>query len=333
MSKSRTRKKTTPVRRNVRKGGDLQRLHIKVNSPRIVMHQVVSGLVKGVKCFICLLLLGLVFYGVYRGVEHLFIGNEKYRLRNIEVVDENGALNHGALDAKRAAELAKDEEGNDLIDLHKTIFAVNVNRVQEILSNLPEIEKCEVERRLPDTIKITVTERVPKAWIKCDFLGFSDRAIGGVLIDEHGFTFPCLKTQLESAKNLPVIIMNKAQGEDFQHGFKTGSQDLMITLDLIQLSNEAGARAEWLPRQIELTNDYSLTVICNDGVSAVFGMHDHQRQINDFISIREHCLMKNRQIKKMNLIPEINIPVEFKNATAALNDGPVLVKPGLPADR
>ena len=326
MSKSRTRKKTTPVRRNVRKGGDLQRLHIKVNSPRIVMHQVVSGLVKGVKCFICLLLLGLVFYGVYRGVEHLFTGNEKYRLRYIDVVDEKGDIYQGTLQANRIVELALDEDGNQLIDLEKTIFVVDVDAVREILSALPEIETCEVERRLPGTIKITVKERVPRAWIKCDSLGFPGRANHGVLIDESGFTFPCLEKQFEAVKNLPVITMNKAHGEDFQHGFKTGSQDLMIALDLIKLSRESGARAEWLPDEIELTNDYSMTVICNDRVRAIFGMHDHQRQINDFISIREDCLKKNRQINQMNLIPKINIPVQFKAPNNAPKNGPVLIK-------
>lgn len=322
MAKSRTRKKTTPVRRNVRKGGDLQRLHIKVNSPRIVMHQVISGLVKGVKYFICLLLLALVCYGSYRGVEHLFTGNEKYRLRYINVVDENGDIYQGCLQANRIVELARDEDGNELIDLEKTIFLVDVDTLKEVLSTLPEIEKCEVERRLPDTIKIMVKDRVPRAWIKCAFLGFPGRAINGVLIDEHGFTFPCLENQYEAVKNLPVITMNKARSEDFQHGFKTGCQDLMIALGLSKQLHEAGSRAEWLPDQIELTNDYSITLICNDGVTATFGMHDHQRQINDFISIREFCGKNNRQVERMNLIPKINIPVEFKSSPE-----PVLIKP------
>ncbi len=57
MARSKARRKTTAVQRNVRQGGDLQRLHIKVSSPRIVMYQVMRGMGKSLKVLLGLMLL------------------------------------------------------------------------------------------------------------------------------------------------------------------------------------------------------------------------------------------------------------------------------------
>ena len=62
-------------------------------------------------------------------------------------------------------------------------------------------------------------------------------------------------------------------------------------------------------------------------------MYDHQRQLNDFVSIREHTLKTSRDVEHVNLIPKINIPVKFAGADAAIqqqNLTPIFIQP---ADR
>ena len=325
MARSRARRKTTAVQRNVRQGGDLQRLHIKVSSPRIVMYQVMRGMSKGLKYFICLVLLGSAVYGGYRGVERLFLKNEKYDLREIDL-QTNGYLDH-----TRVVDLAG-------IDLNATIFAVNIEGVRDSLSALPEVVHCEVERRLPGTLKIKIQERVPVAWIQCEPVGFLGCQPDGVLIDENGITFPCEGGLWQASKDLPVIIIRTAKSENFVHGSKAEHIDLTRALHLMKTVSEADVREEWLARQIELINDYSMELVCNDGSRAVFGMYDHVRQVEDFITIHEHCLAENiksggaegkHEIKQMNLMPKMNIPVEFEKQTAPL-DKPVLIKPRIP---
>lgn len=298
MSRSKSRRKTTPLRRNVPKGGDFQRLHIKVSSPRIVMHQVMTGLIKSVKYGTCLILLSLISYGGYIGYHQLYKDNPYYRLQAIEV-DTNGHL-HPA----RVADLAA-------LNLDATVFDIDLDKVQKILSELPEIERCELERRLPGTLKITVRERAPVAWLECEALGWPGCGDGGILVDQNGFTFPSGEALWQASRNLPVIFLREAREEDFEHGVKSEHDDLMLALGLMEKMRVV--RAEWNAVKIDLASDYSIEVTSRDGVKAVFGMSDHQRQVEDMISIREHCRNEKRpKIKSINLIPRKNIPLEFE---------------------
>ncbi|MBT8045295.1 MAG: FtsQ-type POTRA domain-containing protein [Verrucomicrobiae bacterium] len=310
MSFFKTRKKTTRSRRNAGKGGDLQKLHIKVSSPRIVMFQVMNGIGKGVKYFIILALLGLICVGGYKGIQHLFLGNEKYRLQEVDL-QTNGHLNHA-----RVVELTG-------IDLNASIFAIDTDHVHSTLQNLPEVIACDVERRLPGTLKIKILERVPAVWIECESLGFPGRRNGGVLADKNGITFPCEGELWQAARDLPVIVVKTAKSDAFKHGSKVTHTDFLRALHLIKTFETANVREQWLPERVVLINDYSMKAVCNDGSYAIFGMYDHDRQLDDFISIREHSLRTNRIVKHINLIPKKNIPVKFVG-------DPILVKPKRP---
>ena len=309
MARSKPRRKTTAVRRNTRLGGDLQKLHLKVSSPRIMMHQARHMIGKGVKWGGVAIMLALIVFGGYRGVQHLFLKNEKYNLQEIDL-HTNGHLDHASV-----VDLAG-------IDLKANIFAVDTEKVRDTLIALPEVIDCVVERRLPGTLKIKIEERIPILWIECESLGFSGRRDGGILVDENGITFPCERAVWSEVIDLPVVVVKVAKSEDFQHGSKTTHADLLRALNLVKTFYTADAREEWLPEQVDIINNYSIEVISNDGSNAVFGMYDHKRQLDDFVTIREHSLKAKRKIEHINLIPRKNIPVKFAGA-------PVLVKPGL----
>ena len=311
MNKSKFRRKTTPIKRDVRKGGDLHCLHIKVSSPRIVMHQIMSGIGKGIKCGVLLVLLALIAYGGHRGVKHLFLGNEKYRLQEIDL-QTNGSLDHA-----RVLELTG-------IQLRDTIFAVDTGEVRARLEELPEVVDCLVERRLPGTLKIRIEERVPIAWVRCETLGFPGQEMRGVLVDEQGITFPCEGALWDTSKGLPVIVLNTARSDEFRHGNKTTHMDLLRALHLLSEFYAMGMREQWLPEQIAIINDYSMELRSLDGSKSVFGMYEHKRQLDNFITIREHSLKTDRKVRHINLMPTKNIPVKFAG-------DPVLVKPGLAA--
>ena len=55
------RRKTTRSPRVVRRGGDLQKLHIKVSSPRIVMFEIMRGLGSSLKLVMVLTLIKICF--------------------------------------------------------------------------------------------------------------------------------------------------------------------------------------------------------------------------------------------------------------------------------
>lgn len=305
-----SRKKTSHSSRDhrtLRRGGDIHKLHIHVNSPRIVMTQVMSGISKGIKTFLVLSLLGLVAWGGYLGLRHVFIDNEKYKLREIELVTD------GHLDHSRVV----NEAG---IDLNASLFEIKTKDVRTRLINLPEVIDCDVRQHLPGTLKITLKERVPAVWIECAKLNFPGRAQGGVLADKDGITFRCKGTLWQSARDLPVIVIHDTKADAFNHGSPMQHRDATRALRLVELFAERQVRNIWQPERVILRNNYSMEAVCNDGTRAIFGMYEHQRQMDDFLKISEHARLTRREIDHINLIPSKNIPVRFAGA-------PVNVKP------
>lgn len=304
------RKKTTRSQRThntVRRGGDIQKLHIKVNSPRIVMIQIMRGAAKGLKLALVLAMLGIICWGGYKGVRHVFIDNEKYRLQEIKL-ETNGHLDHA-----RVVSIAG-------IDLDSSIFAIDADQVRDRLKSQPEVIECSVKHRLPGTLHIGITERVPVVWIQCAKLGFPGRVNGGILADTNGITFPCEGNLWQTAENLPVIVISDATDEAFIHGTTMKHSEALRALHLIKMFNDNELRAENSPERITLLTNYSMEAYCNNGTRATFGMYDHERQMADFIKICDHTRQSQRVITHVNLIPKKNIPVKFAG-------GPVLVQP------
>ncbi len=305
-----SRKKTARASRdfsNVRRGSDIQKLHIKVSSPRIVMIQIMRGFTKALKFALILALLGGIGWGGYLGVQQVFINNPKYKLQEIKL-DTNGYLNH-----TRVIQVAG-------IDINGSIFDINAKEVRKKLKALPEVVDCSVRHRLPGTLCIDVTERVPVVWLKCKDLKFPGRKPGGILSDQEGITFPCEGALWESAKDLPVIVINHAKAKDFEHGDLMHHKEALRALHLINLFNEKNIPSEFMPERIVLKNNYSMEALSNDGTAAIFGMYDHQRQLEDFLSICKHSQKTHRIIRHVNLIPKKNIPVKFAG-------GPLLRQP------
>lgn len=309
MAKFTPRKKTTRTRRHGGlhrgKSGDFQKLNIAVSSPRIVMFQCMKSLGSLFKLAMILTLIGIICWGGYRGIQHLFLGNEKYVLQEIELTT-NGKLSHS-----RIVDIAK-------IDLGASIFAIDIDALKERLNKLPEVTSCDVERRLPGKLRVTLTERVPAAWIESPELHFPGRAQGGILTDISGVTFPCEGDLWQAAQSLPVIVIHGAKEHNFTHGERLKQPDIMRALHLLDTFNQQNIRAQWNPERIVLMNSYSMEAVCNNGSYALFGMYDHDRQLSDFISIQEHTLKTGREVKHINLIPKVNIPVKFGDDNATL---------------
>ncbi len=269
------------------------------------MFQFLKGAGGLLKVGFILALLGLIAWGSYRGAQHLFLGNEKYALQEIEL-KTNGAITH-----TRVVEVAE-------IDLGASVFAIDIEDIKMRLHELPEVVSCDVERRLPGQIRITLTERVPVAWIESRALRLPGRAAHGILADGEGITFPCVGGIWQSAQPLPVIVIDEAQEDSFTHGAKMKQPDVMRALHLLKSFGEGDIRAQWQPERITLLNSYSMEATCQDGSRAIFGMYDHRRQLSDFVSIHEHTVNTGRQVRHINLIPKINIPVKFSDEQTSM---------------
>ena len=283
------------------------KLRLQVSSPRIVFFQSLKAM-KGVfKISLVLALLGAgSFYG-YNYIQNHFLTSEEFALQHLEL-ETNGFLSKSEV-----AEVAG-------IDPSGTIFSFGLEEAETSLMERPEIVSADVQRHYPDTVKITLNERVPVAWIACPTLGMAGRnPLSGILMDADGVTFKCQGNLWEVARNLPVIDVGAAEEHEFQLGEKMLHKDAVRALALVKLINET-VNENWFVKRVVVKNFYSLQVISNDQVEAIFGMYEHERQLSDLIAARRHAEETDRELEWINLIPKHNIPGKFK-ASTVLSDG------------
>jgi hypothetical protein len=72
---------------------------------------------------------------------------------------------------------------------------------------------------------------------------------------------------------------------------------------------------------------WAMKVWTRDGIEAIFGLEDHQSQLENLLLSMKHANDKGMQIASINLIPERNLPVILRTSDAS----PLRVRPQGPA--
>lgn len=226
-----------------------------------------------------------------------FIENEEFRLSEVKL-ETNGEMTEGHF-----AELSG-------IDPTSSLFAIKLDEVREKLMARPGIVKAELSRRLPGTLRVKVEERVPIAWLECRPLGIVGKdPASGLLLDENGVCFPCEFWWEEKAQPLPVVLVSQAKDGDVTIGKQLRHHEAKRALDLIKLSQSRLRGADWSLPVVAVRNDYSLEVAVSTGALAVFGMYDHERQLEDLATLIQETGDSAEPMVGVNLIPKRNIPV------------------------
>lgn len=289
------RRKTT----RVRKGKVQRQLELQVNSPRIFGFSCLR--VTGRVCKFVLLagLVGALGWGARTGLQMVFIENEEFQLQEIQL------QTNGRMTEQWFVELTD-------LDLSASVFAFALSEARRNLEARPGILSADVSRRLPGTLKVTVRERIPVAWIECRGLGLHAKDLAqGLLVDREGVVLPCEPWWNEAVEGLPTVVVTNGKTGDFAIGKKMRHREAERALHLIRLSHRMLSSADWTLPVVGVLNDYSLVAATSRGTVVTFGMYDHQRQLGDLKALEQHAQTSGRAISRVNLIPERNIPVTF----------------------
>lgn len=283
----------------VKKRRDSRQLHLKVSSPRIFGFSCLKCVGKCVKFIAIVGLLIGVGWGAKVGLQKVFIDNEEFQLQAIEL-ESNGKIE--VADFVRVTG----------VDPAGSVFAVTLSDVRKKLEAYPCVIEVDVSRRLPGTLKVEVRERIPVAWLECRSLGIMARdQERGLLIDEAGVVYPCESWWVERAEGLPVVVVVDGEVGDFESGKRMRHREAERALHLVRLSRRMLADQEWGLSVVGVKNDYSLVAATTTGTVVTFGMYDHKRQLGDLLAVKRHSRETQRQVERINLIPERNIPVIF----------------------
>jgi cell division septal protein FtsQ len=245
-----------------------------------------------VKVVLLLGLVGGVAFGGRGLVNRLIWENPSYALADIRVATD------GLLTRVQVLELLEVWEG-------KNIFTVDVAKMKRELDALPQVEKAEIQRHLPDRLEIKIVERQPVAWVAASAEVPLGVGVDSLLVDTRGFV---MRTRKVLPEHLALPRITGVVMEDVAPGQKLPTAEALAALELIKLSVED---LRWQPRVVDVSKGYCLVVTDDRRAKVTFGFDNIDGQLGRLRQLLDYVEPQNRELQSVNLMLERNIPVVF----------------------
>ncbi len=291
-------------------------LEARIYSPRIAWFSFIKLLSFLFKWgFVCAVL-GGGGYACWEYGKKTFLENPDYELRIIKL-SPNNALNEVDIVTIGG------------IELNQSIFGISMSDVEDRLRARPEIITVAVKRELPGTINVDLQVRQPFAWIECSARGMKARTReNGYVIDREGILYPCPAMQYDAAVLLPVIIVGAEDANLLEPGKSIETKMMKRSIRLLTMAEKATqSQLPWID-SVQPYQAWAMKVWTRDGIEAIFGLEDHQTQMENLLLSMKHAHAKGLQIASINLIPDRNLPVILR---AKDGSAPLRVRPQGPA--
>jgi hypothetical protein len=217
--------------------------------------------------------------------------NPDYRLGELSVTTD------GILSREEIVGAAHISEGEN-------IFRLNLAQARENIARIPQVENVEVQRVLPSTVNIRVTERRPVAWVTSQFT--DDPAAGPAFLTDARGVLMVPHRDASAHYRLPVIHGLATDG--IQPGDTVATDGMKVALDLLRL-NAGNPRFQICG--IDLSKTYCITATDHEHACATFGLEDLAGQIEKLNRLLDYCDQSHREIQAVNLMVQRNMPVVF----------------------
>lgn len=262
-------------------------------------------------------------FGLWRGGE--------WALRRLLYENAAFAIHH--LDVETDGVIAREQIRRWAgVRLEDNLLALDLERVKRDLELAPVIHSVAVERLLPHTLRIRVTEREGIArffYPRMRAGGVAERGI--CLVDGHGMVMNPLEPHQRSAPGtgegdvLPVLIGVPA-GE-LRPGYKVESAQVRAALQFIR-EFEHSSMAEIVDlKEIDLTVPGILQAATGHGTELILGFGDTALQLRRWRTIRDHVLRSGKHITWIDLSVSNNVPARLVDVTLAPPSPPKPTKP------
>ncbi|MCU0783106.1 MAG: FtsQ-type POTRA domain-containing protein [Verrucomicrobia bacterium] len=213
----------------------------------------------------------------------------------------------------------------------QNLFALDLARVKRDLEMVPLIDSVSVERVLPRTLRIRVTEREAVAQVNVP----RPNNRGGVEVavfhlDPEGFVMVPLDprqrtTPLAQPDDLLPVLTGVGLHE-LQPGRRLELRQVRAALNLIvEFARSPMAGLVGL-RRIDVAAPEILVVTTGQGSEVTFGLEDLERQLRRWREIHDLGQRTHRSIASLNLAVTNNIPARWLEASIAPAASPKLPK-------
>jgi cell division protein FtsQ len=294
-------KKNQPRNGNRRVSNPRQRrqqhlLDVKVRARRASHHRNRRVLVALSRVVLVIALVAGCYYGVRTGLQRFFFDNPDYCLSTIAIRTD------GTLQRDQVLKSAELREGLN-------IFSVNLARVHDRLQQLAQVDEVQVERKMPNEIDITITERKPIAWIT------SEKAVADPFVSDAAFLVDARGILMREKKLLPeylaLPLITGCSSEALVPGKAVDSFEAKAAIELLRLTTTSFMQTRFQIREVDVSKGYCLLVTDKNHTQVMFGFDHLETQMQRLEQLLVYSDDSGRPIETVNLLVARNTPATF----------------------
>jgi cell division septal protein FtsQ len=212
------------------------------------------------------------------------------------------------------------------------LLALDLARVKRDLEMVPLVQSVSVERVLPHTLRIRITEREPIAQVNVP----RPRANGGLELaayhlDADGWVMlPLDPRQRVTPPNQPADPFPVIWGINpnaLQPGCRLTVPQVQAALQFIVAFEQSPVAGLVDLRRIDISSPEVLVVTTGQGSEITLGLTDFEQQLRRWQTVFEQVRRAGRAIATLDLAVTNNIPLRQLEASAAPAPAPTAAKP------
>jgi cell division protein FtsQ len=231
-------------------------------------------------------------FGITFAMNHVLYNNPHYVLSKI-VIEPRDRFSERLI--RQASGL---EPGQNL-------WTLNLRQITRDLEKLPSVSSARVERHFPDKVTISIKERVPVVKIVALNIDLNTREL--FYLDRQ-----CVVLKPRSGEAVPLMpeIIGLSDAE-LEPGMKLEQSSLTRALEILDAIEHSRLHTTIDIATINLSDPLSITMVTRNDMSIVFRLDSIDQQLARLLQIVEYPDFQMRQIRSVDLTPDINVPVTF----------------------
>jgi len=191
------------------------------------------------------------------------------------------------------------------LHIGQNVFSFSLAKAREAVAAMPQVDRVEMTRILPNKVAIDLTERRPVAWVSDGQTEDATASDKSFLIDSKRVLFKP-KRRLDEYLRLPVVsgvpVGNYLPGEILDKPETTAA------LDLIQRNSDGG---QFRIQCIDISKGYCMIATDAKRTQVTFALDKLDTQLERLAAILDRFAGSHQEIQTVNLLAEKNIPVTF----------------------
>ena len=208
------------------------------------------------------------------------------------------------------------------VRLGQNLFALNLETVRRNLLMVSMIQSVSLEKALPHTLRVRVTEREPLAQLSLPRPKPGGGVEAGYLyIDADGYVIQPLAAaqcspaaMLTTNEQLPTIV--GVNGNEVTAGRRLDSSPVRAALDFVQAYERSSMQGLADVARIDVSSPDVLSVKTGQGSEITFGLTDFDQQLLRWQEIVLRAQGMNKAIATLDLAVSNSIPATWLEASA-----------------